>query len=83
MFTNLWEKIKAFFDYNQDGLVNHKDAVDAGKTVKKATVKRVKAVKKEIDDVSKAVKNVGKQAKQVASAATGKKRRGRKPAVKK
>ena len=83
MLHSLLEKLKAFFDFNQDGKVNQKDAVDAGKAVKKATVKRARAVKKEIDDVGKAVKNVGKQAKQVASAATGKKRRGRKPAVKK
>tara|TARA_B110000858_G_C17722389_1_gene435905 strand:+ start:835 stop:1083 length:249 start_codon:yes stop_codon:yes gene_type:complete len=82
MFKDLLKKLKSFFDFNKDGVVNTKDAKDAGKAVKKATVKRAKAVKKEIADVGKAVKEVGKQTKQVASAVAGKKRRGRKPAAK-
>jgi hypothetical protein len=80
------EKIKSlllkylpFLDFNKDGKLDFKDAVQAKAKVDGAVAEvksRVDAIKVESKDVAAAVKEVVKQSKDVVSAAKGKKRPG-------
>lgn len=85
MLKNLWNKIKAAFDFNRDGKVSAEDAVLAQaivesrlKKANEAINQRAKRVKEEFKDVKEAATEVVNQAGDVVAAAKGKKRTGRK-----
>lgn len=90
---NWWNKIKSWFDLNNDNAVTKadldlakvqtidkfKDANEAINASLNETKRRVKRAKKEVKDVGVALKEVGNQVSDVVEAATtSKKRPGRK-----
>jgi len=92
MLKNLWEKIKAIFDLNNDGRITAEDAAvaqavaeakikDANRIINEAkaeTKRRAKRVKEELVDIKEAAAEVVDQAADVVDAVKGKNRPGRK-----
>ena len=73
----LLTKFGVFRDDDKDGIPDKVEEVAA------ETSRRAKRVKEELSDVGKSIKEVGNQVGDVAKAASGEKRKGRKPRTKK